>query len=73
MLSWGIAVQLVEPLIICVAILSEMNQKQNGRLALGRVHLLSSELEKTVRRPKTSGTMTTAVPADARMPIIRVE
>jgi hypothetical protein len=35
MLSCGIAVQLVEPRIICAPILSEMNQTQIGRLALG--------------------------------------
>jgi hypothetical protein len=39
----------------------------------GCVHSPSFELENTVRRLNTSGTMTAAVPADARMPIIRLE
>jgi hypothetical protein len=37
------------------------------------VHLPPSELKKTARRLKTSGTMTAAVAADERTPIIRLE
>jgi hypothetical protein len=39
----------------------------------GCVYSLPSELENTVRRLKTSGTMSTAVAAAERMPIIRLE
>jgi hypothetical protein len=47
--------------------------KANRQTCSGRVHSTPPELENTLRRLKTSGTMTSAVPADARMPIIRLE